>query len=240
MIRSTGALPAAAGPSGGQASRPSFGGHWHRALEDLGLRVCVETDLEAWTAFIRATEWPVVNAVIDPAYHDFTTGEACWLRLSRGETTVATQVLRSIVTDDYVGMVRDHSLFFGSHSSGFRDFRMLAGERIPKIGGSVAHLSGLYIRPAWRRVRTADGLRLVAAWTRLTHSFTTRALGADWSVSLIEGRVATRRLIADLYGYPNWSELFEAYEPALGRFERVTLVWMSAVELAESVASRPR
>jgi hypothetical protein len=137
-------------------------------------------------------------------------------------------------------MVRDHTLFFGDHPSGFRDFQLLNEDRLPRIGGHVVQLSGLYIRPEWRRTRTADGMRLVAAWTRLTHSFTARNLMADWSVSLVEARLATPRMIMDLYGYPNTIELFETYEPALGHRERVNLIWMSAQELACSTASRPR
>lgn len=161
------------------------------------------------------------------------------MRLMHGCDTVGTQVFRMISTDDYVGMIGDHSLFFGSRPSGFQDFRMTA-DAVPRIGGLVAQLSGLYIRPEWRRTRTADGMRLVAAWTRLMHSFTQRNLLADWSVSLLEERVSTPRMIADLYGYPNSIALFETYIPYLDRHERVTLVWMDAAALADSVASRPR
>jgi len=55
-----------------------------------------------------------------------------------------------------------------------------------------------------------------------------------------EARVATPRMIEDLYGYPHATELFEAYVPELDRHERITLIWMSAAEQACSVASRPR
>jgi hypothetical protein len=211
-----------------------------RRLRELGLSVRLEFDIEEWKRFIQATEWPVINAAADPAYHDFVAGEVFWMRLSHGSETVATQVFRMITTDDYVGMVGDHTLFFGDQPSRFERFRLLADARVPRIGGLVAQLSGLYIQPAWRRARTLDGMRLVAAWTRLSHSFTLRNLMADWSVSLAESHVATPRMIGELYGYPNWGDLFEAYEPALRRFERVTLMWMSAPELAGSVASRPR
>jgi hypothetical protein len=224
-------------------ARPSgylFDDRTYRALRDLGLSVRIEFDVEEWKSFIRTTEWPVVNSVADPAYHDFVAGEVFWIRLLHGSETVATQVLRIITTDDYIGMVRDHSLFFGDRPSGFRDFCMLGGDSLPRIDGLVTHLSGLYIRPQWRRTRTADGTRLVAAWTRLTHSFTARNLMADWSVSLIEARVATPRMIEDLYGYRHSAELFETYVPELGRRERVTLIWMSAAEQADSVASHPR
>ena len=63
---------------------------------------------------------------------------------------------------------------------------------------------------------------------------------ADWSVSLLEERVSTPRMIEDLYGYPHAVELFETYIPYLDRHERVTLVWMSAAELADSALTRPR
>ena len=212
----------------------------HRALHALGLSVRIELDIDAWTRFIRSTEWPVVNSSADPAYHDFAAGEVLWLRLSHGSETVATQVFRMITTDDYVGMIRDHSLFFGTNPSGFTDFRMLGAAGVPVIGGLVAQLSGLYIAPRWRRARTADGTRLVAAWARLSHSFTLRSLNADWSVSLLEARVASPRMTEDLYGYPHAIELFETDIPYLGRHERVTLVWMSAGELARSMASRSR
>jgi hypothetical protein len=211
----------------------------YRSLREMGLSVRIEFDIEDFKSFIRSTEWPIVNSAADPTYHDFVAGEVFWMRLAQGDETIATQVFRMVTTDDYVSMVRDHTLFFGDRASGFRDFRLLA-DGVPRIGGLVVQLSGLYIRPDWRRTRTADGIRLVAAWTRLSHSFTLRNLMADWSVSLVEGRIASARTIEDLYGYPNWGELFETYEPALGRFERVMLMWMSAGELAGSVASRPR
>lgn len=217
-----------------------FDDHIYRSLRSLGLTVRIEFDIEDWKSFIQTTEWPVVNCSADPDYHDFAAGEVFWMRLSHGAETVATQVFRMITTDDYVGMIRDHSLFFGNRPSGFRDFRMLDESAVPAIGGLVTQVSGLYIKPSWRRVRTADGMRLVAAWARLTHSFTTRNLMADWSVSLLEERVATPRMIEDLYGYPNAAELFETYIPYLDRSERVTLVWMSAEELVGSVARRPR
>jgi hypothetical protein len=221
-------------------SRYLFDDRLYRALRELGLSVRIELDVEEYKSFIRGTEHPVINSSADPAYHDFAAGEVFWLRLSHGGETVATQVLRIITTDDYIDMIRDHSLFFGDRPSGFRDFRMLAETGLPTIGGLVAQLSGLYIRPQWRRARTADGMRLVAAWTRLTHSFTARNLMADWSVSLLEERIATPRMIEDLYGYPHAIELFETYVPDLDRCERVTLVWMSAAEQACSAASRPR
>lgn len=221
-------------------SRYLFDDGLYRSLRELGLSVSIEFDVEGYKSFIRGTEWPVVNSVSDPIYHDFVAGEVFWLRLSHGCETVATQVVRIITTDDYIGMVRDHSLFFGDHPSGFGDFHLLSEGRLPKIDGLVTHLSGLYIRPQWRRARTADGVRLVAAWTRLTHSFNARNLMADWSVSLVEARVATARMVEDLYGYPNTIELFETYVPELDRRERVSLIWMSAAEQADSVASRPR
>jgi hypothetical protein len=211
----------------------------YRALRDLGLSVRIEFDVEEWKSFIRTTEWPIVNCAADPAYHDFAAGEVFWMRLSRGSETVATQVFRMITTDDYIGMIRDHTLFFGEHPSEFKDFRMLEAD-VPTISGLVTQLSGLYIRPDWRRVRTADGTRLVAAFTRLSHSFTARNLMADWSVSTIEERIATPRMIEDLYGYPHAAELFETYVPHLDRHERITLIWMSAAELIDSVVSRPR
>lgn len=212
----------------------------YRALRELGLSVRIEFDVDEWKRFIQSTEWPIVNAAADPAFHDFAAGEVFWMRLSQGTETVATQVFRVIMTEDYVGMVADHSLFFGDNPSAFRDFTLLAGPDMPTIGGLVVQLSGLYIRPDWRRARTADGMRLVAAWTRLSHSFTARNLMADWSVSLAEERLATPRMIQELYGYAHVGELFEAYEPALGHRERVSLMWMSAQELVGSVASRPR
>jgi hypothetical protein len=221
-------------------SRYLFDDRLYRALRELGLSVRIEFDVEDYKSFIRSTEWPVVNSVSDPAYHDFVAGEVLWLRLLHGNDTVATQVVRLVTTDDYIGMVRDHTLFYGDHPSEFRDFCMLGEDRLPRIDGLVTHLSGLYIRPQWRRARTADGMRLVAAWTRLTHSFTARNLMADWSVSLVEARVATPRMVEDLYGYVHATELFETYVPELDRRERVTLIWMSAAEQADSVASRPR
>ena len=227
----------------GRVGRPPgylFDDALYRALRELGLGVRIEFDIEEWKHFIRGTEWPVVNSSADPDYHDFAAGEVFWIRLSHGGQTVATQVFRMISTDDYVGMIRDHTLFFGVNPSGFTDFRMLRDDGVPTIGGLVVQLSGLYIDPRWRRTRIADGTRLVAAWTRLSHSFTTRNLMADWSVSLLEERVASPRMIRDLYGYPNSVELFETYIPYLKRTECVTLVWMSAVELGASVASRPR
>jgi hypothetical protein len=212
----------------------------YQALRELGLTVRIEFDIDTWKDFIRTTEWPVINSSADPAYHDFVAGEVFWMRLLHGTETVATQVIRVITTDDYVGMVRDHTLFFGDNPSGFQDFRMLSDAGVPTIGGLVVQLSGLYIRPQWRRARTADGMRLVAAWTRLTHSFATRNLMADWSVSLLEERVASPRMVEDLYGYPHATELFETYIPYLDRHERVTLIWMSAAELVDAVSSRPR
>jgi hypothetical protein len=234
---------AAAVPRRPAPARPTgylFDDGLYRALRELGLSVRIEFDIEEWKRFIVATEWPVVNAAADPAYHDFAAGEVFWMRLTHGAETIATQVFRVIMTDDYVGMVGDHSLFFGANPSRFQDFQLLAGADMPTIGGLVVQLSGLYIRPDWRRVRTADGMRLVAAWTRLSHSFAARNLMADWSVSLVEERLATPRMIQELYGYAHAGELFEAYEPALGHRERVSLMWMSAEELAGSVASRPR
>jgi hypothetical protein len=230
----------AIGQAPARPSRYLFDDRLYRALRELGLSVRIEFDIEEYKSFIRSTEWPVVNSVSDPVYHDFAAGEAFWMRLLHGSDTVATQVLRIITTDDYIGMVRDHTLFFGDHPSGFRDFRMLGEDRLPQIDGRVTHLSGLYIRPQWRRARTADGMRLVAAWTRLTHSFTARNLMADWSVSLVEAHVATPRMVEDLYGYPHATELFETYVPELDRRERISLIWMSAAEQACSVASRPR
>jgi hypothetical protein len=227
-------------PASARPSRYLFDDRLYRALRELGLSVRIELDVEDYKSFIRGTEHPVINSAADPAYHDFAAGEVFWLRLSHGEETVATQVLRIITTDDYIGMIRDHTLFFGKGASGFRDFRMLTETGLPRIDGLVAQLSGLYIRPQWRRARAADGMRLVAAWTRLTHSFTARNLMADWSVSLLEERIATPRMIEDLYGYPHAIELFETYVPDLDRCERVTLVWMSAAEQACSAASRPR
>jgi predicted DNA-binding ribbon-helix-helix protein len=223
------------GPHGYLFDDPLF-----RALRELGLALRIEFDIEDWKSFIRSTEWPVINSAADPAYHEFAAGEVFWMRLVHGEETVATQLVRLIVTDDYVGMIRDHRLFFRQNPSGFRSFRMLVEDGLPRIGGIVAQLSGLYIRPQWRRTRTTDGTRLVAAWARLTHSFTTRNLLADWSVSLLEERIATPRMIEELYGYPHAIELFETYIPYLDRDERVTMVWMSAKELAVAVVRRPR
>jgi hypothetical protein len=224
-------------------ARPSgylFDDRLYRALRELGLTVRIEFDIEDFKSFILGTEWPVVNSAADPAYHDFAAGEVFWMRLSHGSETIATQVFRMIMTDDYVAMMRDHTLFFGKHPSEFRNFRMLREDGLPRLGGLVVQLTGLYIRPDWRRARTADGMRLVAAWTRLSHSFTVRNLMADWSVSLLEQHIATPRMIEDLYGYPNAIEVCETYVPDFNRQERVTLVWMSAEELAASVASRPR
>jgi len=212
----------------------------YRALRELGLSVRIEFDVEEWKSFIRTTEWPIVNCAADPTYHDFAAGEVFWTRLSHGNETVATQVFRMITTDDYVGMIRDHSVFFGDHPSEFKDFRMLAEDALPTIGGLVVQLSGLYIRPDWRRVRIADGMRLVAAWVRLSHSFTVRNLMADWSVTTVEERIATPRMIEELYGYPNSAAIFETYVPHLDRHERISLLWMSAEELVTTVSSRPR
>ena len=217
-----------------------FDDRLYRALRELGLSVRIEFDVEEWKDFIRTTEWPIVNCAADPAYHDFAAGEVFWMRLSHGSETIATQVFRMITTDDYVGMIRDQTLFFGKGPSEFQEFAMLPTADLPTIGGLVTQLSGLYIRPDWRRVRTADGMRLVAAWTRLSHSFTARNLMADWSVTTVEERIATPRMIEELYGYPHARGIFEAYVPHLERRERITLVWMSAAELVESVASRPR
>lgn len=234
---------AAAAPRARASVRPAgylFDDAIYRALRELGLTVRIEFDIEAWKRFIQTTEWPVVNCSADPDYHDFVAGEVFWMRLLHDDETVATQVFRIISTDDYLAMIRDHTLFFGKRASGFRDFRMLDEAAVPPIAGLVAQVSGLYIKPSWRRVRTTDGMRLVAAWARLTHSFTVRNLMADWSVSLLEERVATPRIIEDLYGYPHAVELFETYIPYLDRHERVTLVWMSAEELVDAVARRPR
>jgi hypothetical protein len=244
---SPGAVPAGAAET--LAARPPsprpagylFDDAIYRALRALGLTVRIEFDVEAFKSFIRSTEWPVVNSAADPAFHDFAAGEVFWMRLSHGSETVATQVFRMITTDDYLGMIRDHSLFFGANPSGFRDFRMLpSASGVPRLGGLVVQLTGLYIRPQWRRVRTADGTRLVAAWVRLSHSFTARNLMADWSVSLLEQHIATPRMIEELYGYPHAMPVCETYVPDFDRHECVTLVWMSAGELAASVASRPR
>jgi hypothetical protein len=219
--------------------RALFDDRLRQALRELGLSVRVERDIAAWKRFILGTEWAVVNSAVDPAYHDFAAGEVIWTRLVHGRETVATQVVRIVTTADFIGMIRDHTLFFGANPSGFRAFRMLGDDDLPRLAGRVAHLSGLYIRPHWRRARTADGMRLVAAWTGLTHSFTARTLMADWSVTLLERRVASPRMVRDLYGYPHAIELFEAYVPDFDRRDRVTIAWMSAAELAGSAASRP-
>jgi len=231
--------PGIAGRSPSGSPRHLFDDRIYRALRALGLRVRIELDVEDFERFISSTEHPVVNSAADPANHDFAAGEVFWLHLLHGDETVATQVLRIVTTDDYVGMVRNHRLFYGDRPSALRDFRMLPHDAVPRIGGIVVQLSGLYVMPHWRRVRSSDGMRLVAVWARLTHSFASRGLMADWSVSLIEARVATPRMIADLYGYPNSAPLFEAYVPELDRVERVTLVWMSAEELVDSVARHP-
>ncbi|MBV8167028.1 MAG: hypothetical protein JO021_09570 [Alphaproteobacteria bacterium] len=213
----------------------------YRALRELGLTVRIEFDVDEFKRFIHGTEWPVVNSAVDPAFHDFAAGEVFWMRLLHGGETVATQVFRMITTDDYIGMIGDHTLFYGNTPSEFRDFRLLpAPGEGPRLGGLVVQLAGLYIRPDWRRACTADGTRLVAAWVRLSHSFTARNLMADWSVSLLEQRLATPRMIEELYGYPHAMPVFETYVPEFDRHKRVTLVWMSAAELAASVASRPR
>jgi hypothetical protein len=235
------ARPAVSARPTGKPTGYLFDDTIYRALRELGLAVRIEFDIEDFKDFIRGTEWPIVNSAADPAFHDFAAGEVFWMRLSHRGETVATQVFRMIMTDDYLGMIRDHSLFFGSHPSGFRDFRMLpSADDVPRLGGLVVQLTGLYIRPDWRRARTADGMRLVAAWTRLSHSFTARNLMADWSVSLLEQHIATPRMIEDLYGYPHAMRVCETYVPDFDRHEPVTLVWMSAEELVASVASRPR
>src|SRR4051794_12407147 len=56
----------------------------YRALRELGLTVRIEFDVEEWKRFILSTEWPVVNAAADPAFHDFAAGEVFWMRLSHG------------------------------------------------------------------------------------------------------------------------------------------------------------
>jgi hypothetical protein len=201
-------------------------------LGALGLRLRIEFDMEEWKAFIRGTEWPVVNASADPARHAFRPGEVFWLNLHSAGQTIATQVFRIIDTDDYLGLVESHALWFGDAPSEFGEARMLGGPDLPRLAGTVVQLSGLYIDPSWRRVRTSAGMRLVAAFVRLSHSFTLRNLGADWSVTLIEERVASPRMVHDLYAYPNAREVFEAHIPYLGRKERLTLAWMSRAELA--------
>src|SRR5579871_5392305 len=114
-----------------------FDARIHGAIRALGLDVRIGFDLEVWKRFVHATEWGVVNASSDPAFHDFAPGEAVWLQLVHGAEVVATQVLRTIETPDFVGMVRDHTLFFGRHPSQFRDFRMLCDDDAPRIGGRV-------------------------------------------------------------------------------------------------------
>src|ERR1700722_9266647 len=58
-----------------------FDDRLYRALRDLGLSVRIEFDVEAYKSFIRSTEWPIVNSVSDPLYHDFVAGEVFWIRL---------------------------------------------------------------------------------------------------------------------------------------------------------------
>lgn len=211
-----------------------------REIQHLGLQVRIEFDIEAWIKFIKTTEWPVVNASINPALHDFRPGEVFWVNLvnTMGET-VATQVFRLIETDDYVDMIRSHRLWYGDRPSQLQGFSMLDAQ-VPQMGGLVLQLSGLYIRPDWRRARTESGARLVAAFVRLMHSFSHRQYDPDWSVSLLEERVSTPRMINDLYAYPNAVELFETYMPELQRSERVTMIWMPGSELAAQAGSLPQ
>lgn len=200
-------------------------------IKDLGLGVRIEFDIKEWIAFIRGTEWPVVNASVDPAYHAFRPGEVFWIHLHAGGRTVATQVLRVIETEDYVDLIRSHRVWFGDRPSQFSEARMLS-ETLPRISGTVVQLSGLYIDRKWRRVWTANGVRLVAAFTRLTHDFTLCNLSPDWSATLIEERVASPRIVHELYGYPHAEPTFEAVIPYLGHKERLTMAWMSHAELA--------
>lgn len=207
-------------------------------IKELGLGLRIEFDMEEWKTFIRGTEWPVVNASVDPVRHNFRPGEVFWLNLHEHGHTVATQVLRIIDTDDYVEMVRDQSIWFGDAPSEFQDARLLADD-FPLISGTVVQLSGLYIAPQWRRARTSRDMRLVAAFVRLSHDFTLRNLAADWSVTLIEQKVATPRIVNDLYAYAHAKEAFEAFIPYLGRKERLTMAWMSHTELAAISDTRP-
>lgn len=208
-------------------------------IKGLGLGLRIEFDMEAWKDFICTTDWPVVNASADPARHDFRAGEVFWLHLYSGGSTVATQVLRVIDTDDYVDLIRSHRLWFGDGPSEFADARMLCDDP-PHISGTVVQLSGLYIVPSWRRVLTARGMRLVAAFTRLTHDFTLRNLAPDWSVTLVEQRVSSPRIMHELYGYPHAEKIFEAYFPYVGHMERMTMLWMSHAELAALSGRLPR
>jgi GNAT superfamily N-acetyltransferase len=209
-----------------------------RSFSDLGLQLRIEFDIAGWIEFIKTTEWPVVNASISPEFHAFRPGEVFWVNLVDGGKTVATQVFRLIETDDYVDLVRSHRLWYGDHPSRLQGFSMLA-EDAPRMGGLVVQLSGLYIQPDWRRARVG-GQRLVAAFVRLMHSFTWRNYAPDWSVSLLEERVSTPRMMHDLYGYPHATPLFQTWMPELARSERVTLIWMAGPEIAAQVESRPR
>lgn len=207
-------------------------------IEALGLGLRIEFDMEDWKAFIQTTEWPVVNASVDPARHDFRPGEVFWINLHSGGRTVATQVLRVIDTEDYVDLVRTHRIWFGDGPTELTDARMLS-ETLPHLSGTVVQLSGLYIVPKWRRVWTPSGLRFVAAFARLTHDFTLRNLSPDWSVTLIEEQVASPRMVRDIYGFPNAAEAIEAYFPYRGRTERMTMAWISHAELAALSGTRP-
>lgn len=209
-----------------------------REMQRLGLQLRVEFDIRGWIDFIKTTEWPVVNGSINPELHDFRPGEVFWINLvDRSGQTAATQVFRLIETDDYVDLIRSHRLWYGDGKSGLQGFRMLTDD-VPVLGGLVLQLSGLYIRPDWRRARVDGGMRLVGAFTRLMHSFS-RQYAPDWSVSLLEERVSTPRMINDLYAYPNSAELFETWMPELKRTERVTLIWMPGSALAAQAESRP-
>ncbi|HYB09580.1 MAG TPA: hypothetical protein VEJ16_07910 [Alphaproteobacteria bacterium] len=222
----------------GRASRYLFDENLFRQINELGLSLRIEFDMEEWKTYILGTDWPVVNASADPARHEFKPGEVFWLNLHKRGHTIGTQVLRIIETEDYVELIRSHRLWYGDSPSALREARMLRSD-LPRLGGTVVQASGLYIDPAWRRARTSWGMRLVAASMRLTHDFTLRNLHPDWAVTLIEKHVATPRIIHDLYGYPHAVEVFEAFFPYVERMERMTMAWMSHAELAGVSRSPP-
>ena len=209
-----------------------------RQINELGLSLRIEFDMEEWKAYILGTDWPVVNASADPARHDFQPGEVFWLNLHSRGHTIGTQVLRIIETEDYVDLIRTHRLWYSDGPSELREARILRDD-LPRLAGTVVQASGLYIDPKWRRARTSRGMRLVAASMRLTHDFTLRNLHPDWAVTLIEKHVAIPRVVHDLYGYPHAAEVFEAFFPYVERMERMTMAWMSHAELAALSGTLP-
>lgn len=208
------------------------------ALEELGLDVTVDGDLRAFCDFIHTTEMKGVNPVLDPDRHQFKPDETFWLRLTTPDgRIVGTQGVRRVETPDYLHLLRTGALL-GPPLPRFRYVPAANEDALPRIGGVVAHLAGLWLAPDWRRKWTADGNRLVYAFVRFTHAYILDLWRPDWSTSVVRSEVTKPRLIHDLYGYPHLGGEIE-WQFHNGPFLRTTLIFASAAEL-QAGSSQPQ